>query len=61
MKLLNVLKNLITEAIFIDEFEIDNQKIKIFQTYESLRAVSSSSKTGRVDVEEIMDSMSDIY
>jgi hypothetical protein len=61
MKLLNVLKDLITEAIFIDEFDIDGQKIKIVQTYESLRGVSQSSKTGRVDVDEIMDSMSDIY
>ena len=61
MKLLSVLKDLITEAILIDEFDIDDQKIKIVQTYESLRAVSQSSKTGRVDVDEIMDSMSDIY
>jgi hypothetical protein len=61
MKLLSVLKNLITEAVFIDEFVIDNQKIKIVQTYESFRGVSQSSKTGRVDVDEIMDSMSDIY
>lgn len=61
MKLLDVLKNLITESIFIDSFDINNQKVKLFQTYESLRAVSSSNKSGRVDVEEIMDSMSDIY
>jgi hypothetical protein len=61
MKLLNVLKKLITESIFIDEFEIDDQIIKLFQTYESLRAVSTSNKTGRVSSDEIMDSMSDIY
>lgn len=61
MKLLNLLKNLITEDIFIDEFEIDDQKIKLFQTYESLRSVSTSNKSGRVGADEIMDSMSDIY
>lgn len=61
MKLISVLKTLLVESIFIDQFEVGGQSVKVFRTYESQRAISGSGSVSRVDSDEILDSMSDIY
>jgi hypothetical protein len=61
MKLIPILKTLLTETIFIDEISIGGQHIQIFNTFESMRAATGSGSFIRVELGEILDSMSDIY
>lgn len=61
MKLIQVLKTIINEAIFVDRFDVDNETVTILKTFESIRSTESSNRSGRVSSEDILDSMSDIY
>jgi hypothetical protein len=61
MKLIPLLKSLIVESIHIKNMVVDGQPLSIVQTYESLRGSSGSGEFIRVPIDEIMDSMSDIY
>ena len=60
MKLLNVLKSLIVESKLIDKFTLDGIDLEIRSTMES-EMIAPNSKTGRVNKDEILESMSDIY
>jgi hypothetical protein len=61
MKLFSILKQLITESTFIERFNLNGINVEIRNTYESNRAVTQFSSTGRVPIDDILDSMSDIY
>jgi hypothetical protein len=61
MKLILLLKHLIVESLHIKNIVVDGQQLSIVQTYESLRGSSGSGEFIRVQFDEVMDSMSDIY
>ena len=61
MKLIPILKTLLTEAVFVDEILVGSQPVQILKTFEAMRAVTGSGSVIRVDTDEILDSMSDIY
>jgi hypothetical protein len=60
MKLLDVLKSLIIESKLIDKFTLDGIDVEIRSTMES-EVIAPNSKTGRVNKDEILESMGDIY
>jgi hypothetical protein len=61
MKLISVLKNLLLESVLITKFDHDGLPVVISQTYESMRSTVGSGSKIRVSIDEIMDSMSDMY
>ena len=61
MKLIQVLKTIINEAIFVDSFHVNDEKVTVLKTFESMRSTELSINSGRVFSEDILDSMSDIY
>jgi hypothetical protein len=61
MKLISVLKNLLLESVLIKKFDHDGLPVVISQTYESMRSTIGSGSKIRVSIDEIMDSMSDMY
>lgn len=60
MKLLNVLKSLIVESKLIDKFTLNGLSVEIRGTMES-EIIAPKSRSGRVEIGEILESMGDIY
>jgi hypothetical protein len=61
MKLISVLKNILLESVLVKKFDHDGLPVVISQTYESMRSTIGSGSKIRVPIDEIMDSMSDMY
>jgi len=61
MKLISVLKNILLESVLVKKFDHDGLPVVISQTYESMRSTIGSGSKIRVSIDEIMDSMSDMY